>query len=284
MTNHSEHFYTPGDGIKMFYRFYPGAQGGTKTPILCMHGLTRNSRDFEDISPRLAAMGHDVIAIDVRGRGFSDYDPDPARYIPLTYVNDIFGMLEERGITQVATLGTSMGGLMTMIMAKLKPGLITRACINDIGPVLQTEGIERIKGYVGGSRDFATWDDASAALRAINGIAFPKETSDAFWLAFAKRTCREDETGRIRLDYDPEISKPVKGGDVAPVDMWPFFEALRGIPLLLIRGELTDLLSPDTVKDMKTRHGKMDVVQVPDVGHAPLLTEEAAWSAISTFY
>ena len=267
----------------MYYRLYEGDPNKTRPALLCMHGLTRNSREFEDVSPRLADMGYSVIAVDVRGRGQSDWDPDPTRYLPLAYVNDIFGMLDERGHDKILTLGTSMGGLMTMIMAQLRPGLIQRACINDIGPELAQEGIERIKGYVGGSREFANWHEAAEALKAINGIAFPKETTEAFWLKFARRTCREED-GKVVLDYDPKISEPVKGGDVAPVDMWPFFDALKTTPLLLIRGALTDLLSLDTVAKMHQRHDNMTSVNVPDVGHAPLLTEDEAWSALSDFF
>jgi pimeloyl-ACP methyl ester carboxylesterase len=284
MTAFSEHFYTAPDGVKTHYRRYPSASAEEKRPVLCMHGLTRNSRDFEDVAPRIAERGRSVIAVDVRGRGRSDYDSNPVNYTPATYVEDMRGLLDSVGWSEVVALGTSMGGLMTMIMAAAHPGVVKAAAINDIGPVIDPKGLQRIQGYVGGGGPYASWEDAADAVRGINGVAFPNETGAEFWIAFAKRICREREDASIILDYDPEISKPVQSGDVAPPDLWRFFDALAPAPILLVRGALTDLLAMETVDEMQRRSPTLSLAQVPDVGHAPLLTEPAAQDALDRFF
>jgi pimeloyl-ACP methyl ester carboxylesterase len=283
MTAYSEHFFTAADGVKTYYRRYPGAGAETKLPVLCMHGLTRNSRDFEAVAPAIAKSGRTVIAVDVRGRGRSDYDPKPENYNPAVYAQDMLGLLDEARIPRVAAIGTSMGGLMTMLMAASRPGVIASAIINDIGPEIDPKGLKRIQGYVGGAGPFENWDDAAHAVRDINGVAFPNETGQAFWLAFARRICRELEDGSVAFDYDKAISQPVQSGDVAPPDLWPFFDALAPVPLLLVRGALTDLLAEETVEEMSRRSPTMTRVDVPDVGHAPLLTEPVAAEAIDAF-
>ena len=283
MTEYSEHFFTAPDGVKTYYRRYPGHGPSEKAPVICLHGLTRNSRDFEEVAPRLAAAGHDVIAVDVRGRGRSDYDSNPDNYNPGVYVQDVIGVLNKAGWAEAIFIGTSMGGLMTMIHASLEPDRIKAAVLNDIGPVIDPKGLARIQGYVGGAGPFSTWAEAAEAVRDINGVAFPNETGDAFWVAFAKRVCRETPDGEIVFDYDKNISKPVQAGNAAPPDMWPLFDALAEKPLLLIRGALTDLLSEETVEEMARRSSAMTRVDVPNVGHAPLLTEPSAKNAIDAF-
>jgi len=283
MSAYSEHFFTAPDGVKTYYRRYPAQGAGDKLPVLCMHGLTRNSRDFEEVAPAIAATGRTVLAVDVRGRGRSDYDPNPENYNPGVYVQDMLGLLDEARIDRVAAVGTSMGGLMTMIMAASRPGVIDSAVINDIGPVIGPKGLKRIQGYVGGAGPFENWDEAAEAVRDISGVAFPNETGQAFWLAFARRVCRELDAGRVAFDYDKAISQPVQSGDVAPPDLWPYFDALAPAPILLVRGALTDLLAEDTVQEMSRRSPSMTRVDVADVGHAPLLTEPAAAEAIAAF-
>lgn len=284
MTAFSEHFYTAPDGVRTYYRRYPARSGSERRPVLCMHGLTRNSRDFEAVAPRIADLGRSVIAVDVRGRGKSDYDPNPENYAPAVYVEDMAGLLKSVGWDEVVALGTSMGGLMTMIMAAAHPGVVKAAAMNDIGPEIDPKGLERIQGYVGGGGPYQSWAEAAEAVRGINGVAFPNETEEAFWLAFARRICRQREDGLIVLDYDAQISKPVQSGDVAPPDLWPMFDALAPLPILLVRGALTDLLSMKTVEEMQRRSPAMSLAQVPDVGHAPLLTEPVAEAALDAFF
>ena len=283
MTEFTQHFFAAEDGVRTYYRRYEPASPSGAAPVVCLHGLTRNSRDFEDIAPRIAATGRRVIAVDVRGRGRSDRAPDASTYYPGVYVNDVLGLLDAEGVDRVVSVGTSMGGLMTMILAAERPGFLKGVVLNDIGPELAPEGMARIQSYVGGASSFSSWAEAAAAVRAINGVAFPNETDEAFWIAFAKRVCRETDTGEIVLDYDPAIAQPVQEGDAAPPDLWPLFDAMADVPLLLVRGAITDLLSEDTVAEMKRRRPDMERVDVPDVGHAPLLTEPEAWSAIEAF-
>lgn len=284
MAQFTEHFFTAPDGIKTYYRRYPAAGSQRNMPVICLHGLTRNSKDFEDIAPMIAALGREVVAIDVRGRGRSDRDPNTENYQPGKYVEDVIGILHTLGWTRVVSVGTSMGGLMTMILAAMKPGVLEAVVLNDIGPELDPKGLSRIQSYVGGTAIYDSWDEAAEGVRTVNAVAFPRhETDHEFWLKFAKRTCREREDGKIVHDYDPAIAKAVKEGNAAPPDLWPLFDSLAPVPLLLIRGAITDLLSEDTVEKMEARHPDMRTVNVPDVGHAPLLTEPQAAEAITEF-
>lgn len=284
MSAFSEHMFSAPDGVRTYYRRYPAEGGERGVPVLCMHGLTRNSKDFEDVCPRLAARGRTVLAVDVRGRGRSDRDPNPENYRPDVYAQDMAGLLDAAGVERFDALGTSMGGLMTMLLAAMVPGRLNAAALNDIGPVIDPKGLSRIQGYVGGGGPFDSWEDAADAIRAINGVAFPNETGDAFWMTFARRTCRERPDGRIELDYDPAISAAVKAGEAAPPALWDLFDALGDKPLLLVRGALTDLLSKDTVAEMKRRKPHMVHVDVPNVGHAPTLSEPAAVAALNQFF
>lgn len=284
MNGFTQHYFTAADGKKIAFRRYGEGRSG-KLPVMCLHGLTRNSRDFEEVAPEIAATGRTVIAIDVRGRGLSDRGTPPEGYNPATYVEDVSGLLAAEGIGRVVSVGTSMGGIITMAMAATKPGLIAGATLNDIGPELDLAGLNRIAGYVGRSKGpMASWDEAAEAIRAVNGEAFPKETGAEFWLAFARRTCRQLEDGRVELDYDPAIAEPFRQpGGAAPANMWPLFEALFDVPVLGIRGAISDLLSADTFRAMAARHPHFTGTEVPDVGHAPLLTEAPAREAIHTF-
>ncbi|MGY6533446.1 alpha/beta fold hydrolase [Glycocaulis sp.] len=281
MSGFTQHFYTAPDGIRTAYRRYDAGQSG-KLPVICLHGLTRNSRDFEEVSPRVAAMGHTVIAVDVRGRGLSDRGTPPDSYNPEVYVNDVLGLLKSEGIDKAISLGTSMGGIMTMILAAKRPELLAGALINDIGPELDPAGLDRIAGYVGRTTSaFENWHEAAEAIRAVNGDAFPDETGEDFWLAFARRTCRELESGRVELDYDPAIAEPFRQPDRAlPPDMWPLYDALAPVPLVVVRGAISDLLSHEGFEKMKARHPDFTGVEIPRVGHAPLLTEPPARAAI----
>lgn len=271
------------DGPAIAYRDYPALGAPRGLPVLCLHGLTRNARDFEELAPQIAARGRRVLAPEARGRGGSDWDAEPARYQPQTYAADTLGLLAALAIGRVIVVGTSMGGLMAMLMAAERPGLIAASVLNDIGPEIMEAGLDRIKGYVGAGPPAASWAEAAARTRAINGPAFPRESGEAFWDAFARRLFAEDEQGVIRLDYDPAIAERVRAGQAAPPDMWPNYEALARAPVLLIRGGLSDILAADAVSEMAVRAKDFAAVEIADVGHAPLLTEPAAWAAIAAF-
>jgi pimeloyl-ACP methyl ester carboxylesterase len=267
------------DGLSLYYRDYPGPEGYDGPPVLCMHGLTRNARDFAELAEHISSTRR-VLVTDMRGRGQSDYAPDSSTYNPAQYVADVEKLLTEQGIERFIAIGTSMGGLMTMMMAAAKPGRLVAAVLNDIGPELNPSGIERIGGYVGQGRSYPTWVHAARSLCEVHGAAFPDYDLDQ-WLVMAKRTLVVSQNGRISYDYDMAIAEPFKQPDgAAPANLWLAYEALRGVPMLLIRGELSDLLTPDTVRQMAARNPAMTSVTVPRVGHAPTLDEPEAREAI----
>ena len=271
--------WTSADGLSLYYRDYAGPEGYDGPPVICMHGLTRNSRDFAELAEHIAETRR-VMVLEMRGRGQSDYAPDASTYHPVQYVADVEALLTEQGIERFIAIGTSMGGLMTMMLAANKPGRIAAVVMNDIGPKVEMAGIERISGYVGHGRSYPTWMHAARSICSVHGEAFPDYDLDQ-WLEMAKRTMVVSQNGRISYDYDMAIAEPFKEPDgAAPADLWPAFDALSGVPMVLIRGELSDLLSPETVAEMAKRNPAMTTVTVPRVGHAPMLTEPEAREAI----
>ncbi|PKP95549.1 MAG: alpha/beta hydrolase [Alphaproteobacteria bacterium HGW-Alphaproteobacteria-14] len=277
---YEDRFWDSSDGLTLHYRNYPGPEGGTAVPVLCMHGLTRNARDFAGLADELAATRR-VIVPDMRGRGQSDYAPDSDTYTPATYVADVEKLLAEQGITRFIAIGTSMGGLMTMLMAQARPGRMAAVVMNDIGPEVDASGLARISGYVGQGRSYPTWVHAARGLADAHSAAFPDYTLDQ-WLEMAKRTMVVTQNGRISFDYDMAIAEPfAKPGNAAPPNLWLAFEALRGVPMLLVRGGLSDLLSSETVRQMAARNPAMTSITVPRVGHAPTLDEPEVRAAIN---
>jgi pimeloyl-ACP methyl ester carboxylesterase len=284
MQQFEERRWMSGDGLSLFARDYVAAAGAARLPVICLHGLTRNSRDFEDVAPRIAGQGRRVLALDMRGRGESDWDPMPARYAPKHYVPDVLALLEALGIARAVFVGTSMGGLITMALAGRRPTAISAAIINDVGPEIAPGGIARIKSYVAGSGDISSWAQATSYVEQINGIAFPQYGA-AEWQRFARRLFREEE-GVPRLDYDPAISLQMQNDKYksSPFLAWLLFRKLaRRRPALLVRGALSDLLSRDIAKRMRAAAPSMAYVEVPNVGHAPMLSEPVAAAAIDAF-
>jgi pimeloyl-ACP methyl ester carboxylesterase len=276
---YEDRYWTSSDGLSLHYRNYPGPEGSSNLPVLCMHGLTRNARDFGPLAEALSATRR-VIVTEMRGRGMSDYASDSDTYTPLVYVQDVEKLLAEQGIERFAVVGTSMGGLMTMLMAAGAPGRISAVVMNDVGPEVQTEGLARISGYVGQGRSYPTWVHAARGLAEAHGAAFPDFDLDQ-WLEMAKRTMVVSQNGRIVFDYDMAIAEPfAKPGNAAPANLWLAFEALAGVPMLLVRGELSDLLSEETVRQMGARNPAMRTITVPRVGHAPTLDEPEVRAAI----
>jgi pimeloyl-ACP methyl ester carboxylesterase len=271
--------FTVGDGLRLRYRDYPGS--ADKPPILCLPGLTRNSRDWADFAERYSPRFR-VLALEFRGRGGSDYDPVPQRYNPLTYARDVLELLDQLGIDQAIFAGTSLGGLVTMTVAAMAPQRIRATIMNDVGPDIDASGVERILTYVGKDRRFAGWDQAAEAIAANNGASFERYTHED-WVKMAKRNCREDD-GEIRFDYDMAIAEAFKTTGPTPhVDLWPFFAALAHKPLLVIRGAKSDLLTAATAARMQKAAPNMKLAVVPGVGHAPELNEPAAVAAIDEF-
>ncbi|MEZ5995617.1 MAG: alpha/beta hydrolase [Hyphomonadaceae bacterium] len=275
--------FATSDGPLLEYRDYAPERAISGPPVLCLHGLTRNVRDFEELAPMIAKLGRRVITASQRGRGGSDPDPDHARYNPGVYTQDMLALLDHLGVARAVFVGTSMGGLMTMIAAAAAPQRLAGAVLNDIGPEIDPAGLARIQTYVGQGEPIASWTEAADLCRHINGVAFPNERGETFWLNFARKICREEAPGRIVLDYDPAIARTVAPGSQDIADLWPLFDALKPIPALVVRGAITDILMQSTVDEMQRRKPDLVATSVPEVGHAPFLTEPSAWAALKVF-
>ena len=274
-------YWWSNDGLRLHYRDYAGqsAAASARPPILCLPGLTRNARDFETVAERLSAKWR-VIAVDLRGRGESAYAKDAMTYVPLTYVQDIERLLTDLKIERFVSFGTSLGGIVTMLLAATGHARLAGAVLNDVGPVIEAAGLDRIRGYVGRGGAYPTWIHAARGIAETNAAVFPHyDLTD--WLAMAKRTYRLSSNGRIVQDYDKKIAEPFRlpGGE-AGIDLWPAFDALADVPTLIVRGGLSDLLAPATVSDMAGRLRQATAVTVADVGHAPVLDEPEAVAAI----
>jgi len=283
-----ERFTLSTDGLSLFYRDYAGPPGqNARTPVICIPGLTRNSRDFDFIASHIAATRR-VITTDLRGRGQSGHDPDPRNYSVPVETGDVLQLLETLGIARVIVLGTSRGGVIAMVMATAKPGLLAGAILNDMGAQLEAKGLERIYTVLRAPPSFAGWEEAAAALARANAALFPN-VSDAAWLAFAHALYRE-EAGRIVGDYDPKFPAAILEGagtnprnDAGAADLWRWFAALAAIPTLLLRGENSELLSAETVAAMLRAKPDLVSVTVKDRGHVPFLDEPEAVAAIDAF-
>lgn len=276
------HEWRSADGLRLYSRDY-GSDAG-KLPVVCIPGLTRNSRDFEDVAPAIAALGRRVLAVDLRGRGQSDRSGDPRQYSPRVYADDMAVLLASIGAKRAIFLGTSLGGLVTMTLAVRRPELIGGAVLNDVGPEVGKAGLARIRSYAGKSAPVETWADAAAYVKRTNGIAFPDMPDDA-WLPFAKRLFR-DENGKPAIDYDPGIARTANPfvAWLAARLLWPAFRRLAGLgPLLLVHGEQSDIIEAGAIARMKRTAPHLRVAAVPRVGHAPMLTEPLAREAIVAF-
>ena len=276
---YEDKYLTVRDGLRLHYRDYPGS--ADRPPLLCLHGLTRNARDFAEFAERYSPRFR-VIALEFRGRGGSDYDPQPMRYTPLTYAADVIELLDQLGIPQAIFVGTSLGGLVTMTVAAMAPGRIAASILNDIGPDVDPQGVNRILTYVGNDVRSADWDAAGRAIAATYGAAFDRYTHED-WVKMARRNCREID-GQIGFDYDMAIAEPFRvKGPTANVDLWPFFITLAQKPLLVIRGAKSDLLTEATTTQMREVAPTVRIAVVEGVGHAPELNEPEAIAAIDDF-
>ena len=266
------------DGLRLHYRDYAGGADG-RPPIICLPGLTRNARDFESLADRLAPDWR-VLALSFRGRGESGYSKNPTSYAPLIYVLDLQALLRELELEAFVLIGTSLGGLVTMLMAGAEHARIKGVVLNDVGPVLEPAGLARIRSYVGRSGNWPTWLHAARALADNNRNVFPDYRIED-WLRMAKQLYRLSSGGRIVIDYDMRIADPIRSNaDQPPIDLWPGLEALKGIPSLILRGALSDVLSAATVERMAAVLPLAETVTVPHVGHAPTLDEPEAMTAI----
>ena len=275
-----DRYFASTDGLRLYYRDYPAAEPG-RVPVLCLPGLTRNSRDFESIALRIQRSRR-VLSADLRGRGLSQHDPNWRNYHPGTYVGDVARLLADAGASRVIVLGTSLGGILAMIIAATTPQVLAGVILNDVGPEVAPEGLKRIATYVGRSVPVRSWEDAAAQARETYGLAWP-DASDEDWMAFARRSYVEVD-GVPRLAMDPMIGEAVRAAPAgAAPDLWPVYAALKPIPSLALRGALSDVLSPATFERMAREKPDLECVTVPRRGHPPMLDEPASVAAIDAF-
>jgi pimeloyl-ACP methyl ester carboxylesterase len=277
MAGWTDRYWYSAEGLRLHYRDYEGPRD--KPPILCIPGLTRNARDFEPVADRYAGDWR-VICLELRGRGESDPDPDPTRYSPRYYVADILKLLDQLGIADAVFFGTSLGGICTMLLASTDSDRIAGAMLNDIGPVIDQEGIDRIGSYVGKEVSFTDWEQAADILEDRNRDKFPHWTKED-WDRFARRICADGPDG-IRFQYDMAIAANFRVATEGPQGAnWNLYEALAGRPVLILRGELSDLLSREIAEEMVERlSGDAELAVVPAVGHTPNLEEPEAQAAM----
>ena len=262
-------------GLRLYCRDFGGERAGT--PVLCLPGLTRNSRDFADTGERLASRRR-VLTPDFRGRGFSDYDPNWRNYRPGTYVKDIWELLDALGIDRVIVLGTSLGGLCAMAMAAQNQRRIAGLIMNDIGPEIADAGLKRVQEYTGRLPPVASWDQAIAQTREIYGAGLPG-LSDGDWRRLAERAYREHD-GVPRLDFDPHIGRALRELKPQKGDFWPAFASLDDTPVTLLWGVDSDILTRDIGERMQAAKPDLKIVPVPNRGHVPLLDEPECLAAI----
>lgn len=287
-------YYSCADNrLALFARDYPQGDEGSAEhsvcpPILMMHGLTRNSADFEPLIEALAPRQR-LIVPDQRGRALSNYDPEFANYQPGVYVNDMWALLDQLKVEKVICIGTSMGGLMAMMMAAQKPARVAGIVLNDVGPHVSEEGLERIRSYVGPSEPMTSWQAAAQRCEALMGDAIDGFTPED-WMEFARRTCEELADGSVRFAYDPAIAhgmakeEPTSEPSAVPPDLWGLWDSLKEHPILTIRGSKSDILVPETIAEMARRHpNNFAAHEIPGRGHAPLLDEPQAVAAIRDF-
>ncbi|MES2602985.1 MAG: alpha/beta hydrolase [Pseudomonadota bacterium] len=274
------------DGLKLHAKVIGPDNSGT-LPVLCLPGLTRTTDDFDDIARAIAtnqATPRKVVSVDYRGRGLSDYDPDPAKYAVPVELGDVLTIAASLGIARAILLGTSRGGLISMALAAAQPQLLAGVILNDIGPALEIGGLMKIKGYIANPPPRQTWDEAARGLKELFANVFPS-LSDAEWMAWARRAFRERAGGGLERTYDLKLSHTLDGLDPAnPLpQVWELFDKLAGVPLMLIHGGLSDLLSRQGVQDMIARRPDIDLVTVADQGHAPLLADKPTMDRIVAF-
>lgn len=292
--SYSEHRYTSFDGLSLYYRSY----GQGDDIVVCLPGLTRNSHDFAGIAAHLQERWR-VITPDLRGRGQSEYDPEWRQYTPLTYVRDIFTLMDGLGIDSWVNIGTSLGGLMTMLMAGQRPTCLRGAILNDVGPEITPDALERIATYVGATPPQPDWPSAARMAKQNYALAYP-DAEDDFWEQQAHAAWRERDDGMLEPAYDPNIGNAFREA-VKALARWrllrkfglgrktpsalEFWDDFRGLtmPCLLLRGELSDVISPAIVERMQKEKPDLEVLTVPRVGHVPTLVEPESLKAIDAF-
>lgn len=282
---YEEIYFTSQDGLRLYGRHYPALNPSGARPVVCLAGLTRNSRDFHTVALALSGSGmpqRDVFTLDTRGRGFSQHDDDWKNYAVPIEMQDVIDYMIMLGLRDAGIIGTSRGGLIAMVLAAVQPSLIGAVVLNDIGPVIEMDGLARIAGYVGRVPVPKSWADAARIVLDLTRRDFPN-LSEADAEAVARQLFNE-RNGKPVSGYDAKLAKCLSVLDGPMPQLWPQFEALKRVPLLVVRGGNSDLLSEATVEEMRRRHPRMTSVTAPNEGHAPLLRDEPTISAIASFF
>lgn len=274
-----DHRVAVADGLTLHCRDY--LSDSPRLPVLCLPGLTRNGRDFHELASHLSAERR-VLALDLRGRGLSDYDPDWRRYRLDVYVDDVIAVLNALRVARVIVIGTSLGGLVGMFLGVQNPERLAGLVLNDIGPELDARGMNRIASSVGKSAPVDSWEQAAVAVKDAHAAVMPDFTASD-WALFAKQVYREFDDGRIARDMDPLIGKALREEPGPTPDFWGAFKSLQHLPVLTLRGELSDLLTETTVLRMQQWHPSMSAALIPNRGHAPTLNEPTSRAAIDRF-
>jgi pimeloyl-ACP methyl ester carboxylesterase len=269
-----------GDGLDLYARIYEGPDAGAAS-VLCLHGLMRNCRDFEDLAPHLQTRFR-VIVPDLRGRGRSAWDPNPQNYQPTLYARDILLLLDACKAASAAIIGTSLGGMLAMILAATHRQRVAAIVLNDVGPEIDPTGAARIRQYAGRTPPARDWAEAIAQTRAVYGGAWPDLPAQR-WPALARRGYHEDAAGVLHADADPMIGEAMRAAPAAALDLWPLWKTLGDVPMLDIRGASSDILSAATFARMKLEKPGLEQLLVPNRGHVPLLDEPECLAAIDGF-
>jgi pimeloyl-ACP methyl ester carboxylesterase len=285
MSDPISHFISAQDGLKLHVRAY-GARATTALPVVCLPGLARTGADFHPLASAMAGDAKHpryVLAVDYRGRGLSGYDYDADNYSLPVELADLLSVLTALEIGRAVLVGTSRGGLITMLLGSARPAAIAGVVLNDIGPVIEARGLVRIKGYVGRLPQVKSFEEGAEFLRRLFSPQFPALSPDD-WMAQARRTFRE-QNGRIVPDYDPKLARVLRDVDIerAPPPLWQQFDSLARMPMLVIRGANSDLLSAATFEAMRARRRQCEALVVPDQGHAPLLSDDDTIARIGAF-
>jgi len=277
----TEHHYLTRDGLTLYYRSY----GSGEDVMVCLPGLTRNSKDFDEIATHLAS-GYRVLCLDFRGRGQSAWDPDWHNYLPASYIDDTWKLMDQLAIDNFIIMGTSLGGLLAMIMASQQPERVRAVILNDVGPEADPVGYARILASFDQQTEIGNWQDVVRDCKQTYQAALPDMPAE-FWQAYVHKNYREGADGRPECEFDPNIGEAVRKGDLSriagiQVDPWVAFKAMT-MPCLVLRGELSDILSDEIVERMAVAKPDLVKAVIPGRGHAPLLNEPASLEAITGF-
>lgn len=276
----AEYWFDSHDGLRLFSRVYPGP-GADSPVVVCLHGLMRTGRDFEDLAAHLCAR-HRVIVPDVRGRGLSARDPNFNNYQIPVYIGDLLLLLAGLGAPRVTVIGTSMGGLMAMVLAVMQPQVIQSIVLNDVGPEVERQGLERIRSYAGQGTPVRSWTDAVARVRSVYGAVWPG-LEESRWEKIARSSYRANAQGVPEPDADPLIAEPLRDLSRATPNLWPLWSTLASVPVLAIRGAQSDILSAATLARMQHEKPDLKALTVANRGHAPMLDEPGCVEAIDEF-